>query len=162
MPQFPDYYKLLNITLSATQEEVRQAYRKESLKLVLSLCVTRTATSINPGLTPTALLTLILPRNKRRQKDFRSIYCPFSLSLTYWHVELGRSRRLLCPFRCPETQGIRHSVYRPIRPHRQSELNIQSFCPVCEHFQCRSYSGLWWGWYSAKCGRGVCRCVRRG
>lgn len=32
MPQFPDYYKLLNITSSATQEEVRQAYRKESLK----------------------------------------------------------------------------------------------------------------------------------
>lgn len=46
MPQFPDYYKLLNITSSATQEEVRQAYRKESLKLVLSLCLTRIAASL--------------------------------------------------------------------------------------------------------------------
>lgn len=34
MSQFPDYYKLLNISKSATQEEVRQAYRKESLRLV--------------------------------------------------------------------------------------------------------------------------------
>ncbi|KAF8167964.1 DnaJ-domain-containing protein [Crassisporium funariophilum] len=32
MSQFPDYYKLLNITKSATQDQVRQAYRKESLK----------------------------------------------------------------------------------------------------------------------------------
>jgi len=30
--QFPDYYKLLNISQSATQDEVRQAYRKESLR----------------------------------------------------------------------------------------------------------------------------------
>jgi len=28
----PDYYKLLNITKSATQDQIRQAYRKESLK----------------------------------------------------------------------------------------------------------------------------------
>ncbi|KAF9569704.1 DnaJ-domain-containing protein [Agrocybe pediades] len=32
MSQFPDYYKLLNLNKNATQEEVRQAYRKESLK----------------------------------------------------------------------------------------------------------------------------------
>ncbi|KAF9474464.1 DnaJ-domain-containing protein [Pholiota conissans] len=32
MSQFPDYYKLLNIPKTATHEEVRQAYRKESLK----------------------------------------------------------------------------------------------------------------------------------
>ncbi|KAL0951014.1 hypothetical protein HGRIS_007755 [Hohenbuehelia grisea] len=28
----PDYYKLLNITKSATQDEIRQAYKKESLR----------------------------------------------------------------------------------------------------------------------------------
>jgi len=32
MSSFPDYYKLLGITSTATQEQVRQAYRKESLK----------------------------------------------------------------------------------------------------------------------------------
>ncbi|KJA29268.1 hypothetical protein HYPSUDRAFT_61301 [Hypholoma sublateritium FD-334 SS-4] len=32
MSQFPDYYKLLNIPRTATQDEVRQGYRKESLK----------------------------------------------------------------------------------------------------------------------------------
>jgi len=32
MSQFPDYYRILNLNKSATQEEVRQAYRKESLK----------------------------------------------------------------------------------------------------------------------------------
>ncbi|KXN89895.1 hypothetical protein AN958_04899 [Leucoagaricus sp. SymC.cos] len=32
MSEFPDYYKLLNITPTALQEEIRQAYRKESLK----------------------------------------------------------------------------------------------------------------------------------
>lgn len=32
MSQFPDYYKLLNISQVATQDEVRQAYRKESLR----------------------------------------------------------------------------------------------------------------------------------
>lgn len=32
MSQFPDYYKILGIPPSATQEEVRQAYRKESLR----------------------------------------------------------------------------------------------------------------------------------
>ena len=37
MSQFPDYYKLLNISRTATQDEVRQGYRKESLKQVLLL-----------------------------------------------------------------------------------------------------------------------------
>lgn len=37
MSQFPDYYKLLNISRTATQDEVRQSYRKESLKQVLLL-----------------------------------------------------------------------------------------------------------------------------
>ncbi|KAL4268157.1 J domain-containing protein [Pleurotus pulmonarius] len=32
MSQFPDYYKLLNVTKSATQDEIRQAYKKESLR----------------------------------------------------------------------------------------------------------------------------------
>jgi len=32
MSSIPDYYKLLNITKSATQDQIRQAYRKESLK----------------------------------------------------------------------------------------------------------------------------------
>ncbi|KAF8203688.1 DnaJ domain-containing protein [Pholiota molesta] len=32
MSQFPDYYKLLNISKTSSQDEVRQAYRKESLK----------------------------------------------------------------------------------------------------------------------------------
>lgn len=32
MSSFPDYYKLLNIPKTASQEEVRQAYRKESLR----------------------------------------------------------------------------------------------------------------------------------
>ncbi|CAA7266573.1 unnamed protein product [Cyclocybe aegerita] len=32
MSQFPDYYKLLNVPKSATQEEIRQAYKKESLR----------------------------------------------------------------------------------------------------------------------------------
>ncbi|KAJ3522837.1 hypothetical protein NMY22_g11711 [Coprinellus aureogranulatus] len=31
---FPDYYKLLNLSSNATPEEVKQAYRKESLRLV--------------------------------------------------------------------------------------------------------------------------------
>lgn len=34
MPEFPDYYRLLNVTSSATQDEIRQAYKKESLKNV--------------------------------------------------------------------------------------------------------------------------------
>jgi curved DNA-binding protein CbpA len=32
MSTFPDYYSLLGITPSATQEQIRQAYKKESLK----------------------------------------------------------------------------------------------------------------------------------
>ncbi|KAJ7293078.1 DnaJ domain-containing protein [Mycena rebaudengoi] len=32
MSRFPDYYKLLNITKNATQDEVRTAYKKESLR----------------------------------------------------------------------------------------------------------------------------------
>ncbi|KAJ7361483.1 DnaJ domain-containing protein [Mycena albidolilacea] len=32
MSRFPDYYKLLNVTKSATQDEIRTAYKKESLK----------------------------------------------------------------------------------------------------------------------------------
>jgi len=36
MPEFPDYYRLLNVTSSATQDEIRQAYKKESLKNVSS------------------------------------------------------------------------------------------------------------------------------
>jgi len=32
MSSIPDYYKLLNITKSATPDQIRQAYRKESLK----------------------------------------------------------------------------------------------------------------------------------
>jgi len=37
MSEFPDYYRLLNVTASATQDEIRQAYKKESLKSVSSL-----------------------------------------------------------------------------------------------------------------------------
>ncbi|KAK7064011.1 DnaJ-domain-containing protein [Favolaschia claudopus] len=32
MSRFPDYYKLLNVTKSATQDEIRTAYKKESLR----------------------------------------------------------------------------------------------------------------------------------
>lgn len=32
MSQIPDYYKILNVPRTATYEEVRQAYKKESLK----------------------------------------------------------------------------------------------------------------------------------
>lgn len=34
MSRFPDYYKLLNVTKSATQDEIRTAYKKESLKYI--------------------------------------------------------------------------------------------------------------------------------
>jgi len=32
MTDFPDYYRILDIPGTATQEEIRQAYKKESLK----------------------------------------------------------------------------------------------------------------------------------
>lgn len=32
MAQFPDYYKLLNIPKTATSDDIRQAYKRESLK----------------------------------------------------------------------------------------------------------------------------------
>jgi len=32
MSRFPDYYKLLNVSKSATQDEIRTAYKKESLR----------------------------------------------------------------------------------------------------------------------------------
>ncbi|KAK2461809.1 hypothetical protein APHAL10511_006272 [Amanita phalloides] len=32
LSEFPDYYKLLNITKTASQDEIRQAYKRESLK----------------------------------------------------------------------------------------------------------------------------------
>lgn len=32
MSQFPDYYKLLNIPKTATSDDIRQAYKRESLK----------------------------------------------------------------------------------------------------------------------------------
>ncbi|KAJ7193358.1 DnaJ domain-containing protein [Mycena pura] len=32
MSRFPDYYKLLNVSQSATQDEIRTAYKKESLR----------------------------------------------------------------------------------------------------------------------------------
>ena len=38
MSELPDYYRLLNVTASATQDEIRQAYKRESLKSVSPLC----------------------------------------------------------------------------------------------------------------------------
>ena len=35
MASFPDYYNVLNISKDASTEDIRQAYRKESLKLVI-------------------------------------------------------------------------------------------------------------------------------
>ena len=32
---FPDYYAILNVSASATTEQIRQAYKKESLRSVL-------------------------------------------------------------------------------------------------------------------------------
>ena len=37
MTSFPDYYRILNIQKSATADEIRQAYKKESLKYVSPL-----------------------------------------------------------------------------------------------------------------------------
>lgn len=38
MSSFPDYYALLNVPITATTDEIRQAYKKESLKCVM-LCL---------------------------------------------------------------------------------------------------------------------------
>lgn len=72
MSQFPDYYKLLNIIPTATQEEVRQAYRKESLKLVpCTLPHISVSNSLSPGPTPIDLPMRPLPRSKLQPSVFR-------------------------------------------------------------------------------------------
>ena len=46
MASFPDYYDILHVSKDASTEDIRQAYKKESLKLV---CVT----PLNSGFGPT-------------------------------------------------------------------------------------------------------------
>lgn len=53
---FPDYYALLNVAQTATQDEIRTAYKRESLKSVFPCAHNKTAVShvySYPGHTPT-------------------------------------------------------------------------------------------------------------
>jgi hypothetical protein len=41
MSSFPDYYALLNVSRTATSDEIRQAYKKESLRFGVRSCLAK-------------------------------------------------------------------------------------------------------------------------
>jgi curved DNA-binding protein CbpA len=41
MARLPDYYKVLKIEKSATQDEIRTAYKKEALRLIFLLLLSK-------------------------------------------------------------------------------------------------------------------------
>ena len=71
MASFPDYYNVLNISKDASTEDIRQAYRKESLKLVIIRVMAGVSLTLTPGRTPTGTFMPRQRRGKPLRRNFR-------------------------------------------------------------------------------------------
>ena len=113
MSPIPDYYKLLNITKSASQDQVRQAYRKESLKLVhtvvlhkFHVLLLRVSTRTHPD-----RLVNTTPAEVKEATERFQVNSQFF----YW-------RELLCTYNA--FQAVADAYYVLSDPKRRQEYDI--------------------------------------
>ena len=86
MSQFPDYYSILGVSKTASQEQIRQAYRKESLKYVSVLQRSLLVSNRLPVITGPIQIDWLMQRQLklgRLQKDFRFDQSPTQNFLPY-------------------------------------------------------------------------------
>ena len=77
MSSFPDYYALLNVPKTATAEEIRQAYKRESLRYFGSHSRSTSFDSTITGLIQTGCPMLLSRRERPRQKSSKSVQCAY-------------------------------------------------------------------------------------
>jgi DnaJ-class molecular chaperone len=68
MPSFPQYYQILGLDKNATTEEIRAAYRRESLRWRLCLCTRGILDEISVELIQ---IVFLMPLLRRRRYDCR-------------------------------------------------------------------------------------------
>ncbi|KIK06856.1 hypothetical protein K443DRAFT_129441 [Laccaria amethystina LaAM-08-1] len=149
MSQFPDYYKLLNIPRTATQDEVRQAYKKESLRTHPDRLANASATERNRAterFQAVADAYYVLSDPKRRQ-DYDVLYTsrgdrtddPASSSgfFSQFFSNPGARRTDAPAEGQPDADGVFADVFEELlRPETERHTP-------------------WWSWLGAVCGGGI-------
>ncbi|TFK41024.1 DnaJ domain-containing protein [Crucibulum laeve] len=152
MSQFPDYYKLLNIPQSASQDDVRQAYRKESLRTHPDRLANATPSEkkvATEKFQAVADAYYVLSDAKRR-KEYDMLYSnradrstdPTSSSgfFSQFSNMFGSNASGAAPSgpgAQPDAEGVFADVFEELlRPE------VQRHAP-------------WWSWFGAACGGGV-------
>ena len=100
MASFPDYYDILHVAKDASTEDIRQAYRKESLKLVYLTPLDRRLVhhTFSPRTHPDRLFSASTTEKQAATERFQ-VSAPTAL---YRHssdgvsIHLGCRRRILC------------------------------------------------------------------
>jgi hypothetical protein len=100
MASFPDYYDILHATRDASTEDIRQAYRRESLKLVYETPLDRRLVrhTFPPRTHPDRLFSASTAEKQAATERFQ-VSSPIAL---YRHssdgvaIHLGCRRRILC------------------------------------------------------------------
>ena len=115
MSEFPDYYAILGIPKTATNEEIRIAYKRESLRysahtLLLIICYVSNHWT-GSGLTLIVLRMLPPPRSRRLRNAFKYVsYVALSLCYLCRSTHSGHSRRIFRVVRPRPEKGVRFVV----------------------------------------------------
>ena len=102
MSSFPDYYALLNISKNASSDEIRTAYKKESLKCVAICFQFLVADNLKVMVCRTHpdRLTQATPAEKKKATEkFQVSYSELQCRPGSNYVHEGCGRCILCAFR---------------------------------------------------------------
>ena len=145
MSNFPDYYAILSVPRTATPEEIRTAYKRESLRYAdapassarLIWCLILTGIRTHPD-----RLVNATPAEKRKATERFQVRIPPSFSpppppdLPVCGVyPLGHSRCVFRPFRSGAAEGVRLLVQIQEGAYGRPVCVCELLWELCEHVQ---------------------------